>query len=87
MEKRATDFAVRIMACKSLLELKSISEEIRTYMMSDLKFKSEWPSWLLDIHWSKNKELSGPDIPFEETLNATGRKALKKGTLYEEISE
>ena len=81
MERRATNFAIRLMACKSLPELKAISEEIRTYMASDLKFKSEWRSWLLDIHWSKNKELSGPDIPFEETLNVTGRKWYAKEKL------
>lgn len=74
----ATNFAVRLMAARDLTELASISSEVR----ARLRDLTGWEDWLRDIWWSRNQDLKGPDIPFEETLNVAGRKAYKKGTLY-----
>ena len=74
----ATDFAVRLMAARDLTELASISSEVR----ARLRDLTGWEDWLRDIWTSRNIDLKGPDVPFEETLNAAGMRALKKGTLY-----
>ena len=79
----ATDFAVRLMAARDLTELASISSEVR----ARLRDLTGWEDWLRDIWTSRNIDLKGPDTPFEETLNAAGRKALKRGELYATIPE
>jgi hypothetical protein len=74
----ATDFAVRLMKARDLPELASISSEVR----ARLRDLTGWEDWLRDIWTSRNTDLKGPYIPFEDTLNAAGRRALKKGLLY-----
>jgi len=83
MEKIATNLAVKIMGCRSILELEAVSNEIKALMIADPKFKTEWRDWLLDMWWSKNKELTTPSKPFEDTLNARGKKKFLKGESLE----
>jgi len=63
--------------------LRSVGIEIR----ADLPNLEGFVDWLRNGWTSRCDTINAPDIPFEETLNAAGRKALKKGTLYEEIAE
>ena len=77
---KAAMLANNIMLCNTRLELDIVCKEIREALKNN-KELLEFREWLLDIHWSKNKELSEPIIPFEETLNATGRKWYAKEKL------
>lgn len=77
----ATSLAVTIMACKTKEELSVARGKVQAAFDKDPLFKKEWKEWLIDIRDSKAWELGLPDTPFEDTLNAAGKKAFKKGEL------
>jgi len=77
----ATELAVKISQCKTVEELFVVRKEIQAHFDKDPTFKKEWKDWLVDIRDGHLWFLSLPDKPFEETLNAEGLKALKRGEL------
>ena len=79
--KLATELAVLIMACKTQEELTMARQRVQVEFDKDPAFKKEWKTWLSDIRDSKAWELVLPNTPFEDTLNAAGRKALKRGEI------
>ena len=72
----ATKFADRIMSAKDLQELKFIGHEIALQ-----KFEGDLLYWLRDMWRSAQVTLSAPNTPFEDTLNAKGKAALKRGEI------
>lgn len=81
MEKIATQYAVRIMASKTIEELTFIGAEIKAYLDKDADFKAGWRSWLIDIWQSQYDTLSAPKLVPEECLNKSGLKALARGDI------
>ena len=77
----ATALAVKIMACKTQEELSITRGEVQAAFDKDPVWKKEWKEWLIDIRDSKAWELGLPNTPFEDTLNAAGKKALKRGEI------
>jgi len=74
----ATKFADRIMSAKDIQELKFIGKEIALQ-----KFEGDLLLWLRDMWRSAQVTLSAPDVKFEDTLNAAGKKRLAKGESLE----
>ena len=79
--KLATELAVLIMACKTQEELTMARQRVQVEFDKDPAFKKEWKEWLIDIRDSKAWELGLPNTPFEDTLNAKGKAALKRGEI------
>jgi len=77
----ATALAAKIMACKTQEELSMARGEVQAAFDKDPVWKKEWKEWLIDIRDSKAWELGLPNTPFEDTLNAAGKKALKRGEI------
>lgn len=75
----ASALAAKIMACKTQEELSIARGEVQAAFDKDPAWKKEWKGWLTDIKTTKLWELGLPDTSFEDTLNAEGRKRLKKG--------
>ena len=74
----ATKFADRIMSARDLQELNFIGKEIALQ-----KFEGDLLYWLRDMWRSAQVTLSAPDVKFEDTLNAKGRKKFLKGESLE----
>ena len=79
----ASALAAKIMACKTQEELSIARGEVQAAFDKDPAFKKEWKEWLTDIKTTKLWELGLPDTPFEDTLNARGRKKFLKGESLE----
>lgn len=71
--EKATKYACRIMASKTIDELCLISSEIR----ANLNELDGWVPWLRDIYKSQNKTLLSPETDMEPFLNQEGIEALR----------
>lgn len=74
---KATKYAERMSKCATIVELRAIGDEIK----ANLRDVVGWEEWLRDMFVSKATDLNTLNIPFENTLNAEGRKAYKKGLI------
>ena len=77
MEKLATSYAIRLEKCKSNDDLALICAEITIDLMDEPKFM-EWREWLLDMTDTTWHTLNDKETPFENALNAEGKKWAKK---------
>jgi hypothetical protein len=75
--KVASLYAERMMSARNLTELALISKEVKANLVSLVG----WEDWLRDCWRSARDTILTPDIPFEDTLNAVGRAALRKGLI------
>jgi hypothetical protein len=73
----ATEYADRMSKCATIAELRAIGDEIK----ANLDKVAGFEGWLRDWYVSRATDLNTPSIPFENTLNSAGKKALKKGLI------
>jgi len=75
----ATDLAARMSKCSTIIELRALGLEIKANLAGVAGFED----WLRDWYTSRAITLSAPDKPFEDTLNAKGKKKYLKGESLE----
>ena len=78
---KSVKYAQALMRAGSMDELAFISANIRQEFINDPVFKKEFRDWLLDIHQSRVDTLKEMETPIEDTLNAEGLAAKKRGEI------